>query len=54
MGEFVLVNRSEYASIDENLLWSSQINVIAKKISNTIGGLREIGYFVPLKTPITI
>ena len=41
-------------TIDERLSWSVHINAVAKKVSSTIGGLRQIRHLVDKETSITI
>ena len=41
-------------AIDERLSWSVHINAVAKKVSSTISGLRQIRHLVDKETSITI
>ena len=41
-------------TIDESLSWTDHIDIVSKKVSSAIGGLRQVRSFINKETAITI
>ena len=41
-------------TIDERLSWTDHIDIVSKKVSSAIGGLRQVRSFINKETAITI